>query len=105
MTERETLPNRRASQLFDFTAVDMKFTASVSLYPDGRISELFIDNHKCGSMIGTLVRDMAILFSFAVQHGADAGAIRRALGRDAQGKPLGPLAAALDHIADGEEAR
>jgi hypothetical protein len=38
---------------------------------------------------------------FAVQHGADAEAIRRALSRDAQGRALGPLGVALDIIAEG----
>ena len=81
----------------------MRFTASVSRYPGSRISELFIDNHKAGSSIGTLVRDAAIAFSFAVQHGADAETIRRALCRDSEGRPLGPLGQALDIIA--EESR
>jgi len=61
---------------------------------------LFIDNHKAGSAIGTLVRDAAIIFSFAVQCGADADAIRRALGRD-RDKALGPVAEALDRIITG----
>jgi hypothetical protein len=78
--------------------MDMKFTASVSRYADGRIAELFCDNHKAGSAIGTLVRDLAITFSFAVQHGADPEAIRSALSRDSQGNPLGPLGAVLDLI-------
>jgi hypothetical protein len=82
--------------------MDMHFTASVSHYPDSRIAELFIDNHKAGSGVGTLVRDLAIVFSFAVQHGADAEAIRRALCRDSQGRPLGPLGAALDLLAKAE---
>jgi hypothetical protein len=59
----------------------------VSRYPDGRISELFCDNHKAGSAIGTLVRDSAILLSFALQYGADIEAIA-----------LGPIAEALDII-------
>jgi hypothetical protein len=97
--QRERLPDRRASTLFDFESMDMRFTASVSHYKDGRIAELFIDNHKAGSAIGTLVRDLAITFCFAVQHGADAEAIRRAVCRDSQGRPLGPLGVALDRIA------
>ena len=99
---RQRLSNRRASLLFDFESMDMRFTASVSRYPDSRIAELFIDNHKAGSGVGTLVRDLAIVFSFAVQHGADAEAIRRALCRDSQGRPLGPLSAALDLPANAE---
>ena len=96
---RERLPNRRASSLIDFEAMELKFTASVSRYPDGRIAELFIDNHKAGSAIGTLVRDTAIAFSFAVQHGADAEAIRHALCRNSQGQAMGPLGVALDLLA------
>ena len=96
---RERLPDRRASLLFDFESMDMHFTASVSHYPDSRIAELFIDNHKAGSDVGTLVRDLAIVFSFAVQHGADPEAIRRALCRDSQGRALGPIGEALDIIA------
>jgi hypothetical protein len=99
MSERERLRNRRAHTLFDFEAMGMRFTGSVSRYPDGRISEIFLDNHKAGSAIGTLCRDIAIVFSFAAQHGADVEAIRRALCRDSQGRPLGPLGVALDIIA------
>ena len=100
MTSRERLENRRASTILDFESMGgLKFTAGVSRYPDGRIAELFLDNHKAGSSIGTLVRDLAITFSFAVQHGADPEAIRRALCRDSQGRALGPLGAVLDLIA------
>jgi ribonucleoside-diphosphate reductase alpha chain len=86
--------------LFDFESMNMGFTASFSCYDDGRIAELFLDLHKAGSAIGTLVRDSAIALSFALQHGADVEAIRSALCRDSQGRPLGPLGAALDRIAD-----
>ena len=99
---RERLANRRASLFFDFESMGMRFTASVSHFPDGRIAELFVDNHKAGSSIGTLVRDAAIIFSFAVQHGADPEAIRRALGRDSNGHALGPIAEALDRILAGQ---
>jgi hypothetical protein len=105
MSERERLSNRRSHELFDFEAMSMPFTGSVSQYADGRILEIFLDNHKCGSAIGTLVRDLAITFSFAVQHGADAEAIRKALCRDSAGRALGPLAVALDLIAEQERRR
>ena len=102
MTARERLPNRRASEVFGFELNGLRFTASISRYPDGHIAELFLDNHKAGSAIGTLVRDAAIIFSFAVQHGADPDAIRRALCRDGNGRALGPLGAALDLLAEGK---
>jgi len=66
MTARQRLPNRRTSELFQFESMGMKFTASVSHYQDGRPGELFLDNHKQGSAIGTLVRDSAIILSFAL---------------------------------------
>jgi ribonucleoside-diphosphate reductase alpha chain len=102
MSERTRLPDRRGCELITFESMGMLFTAGVGRYPDGRISELFLDNHKAGSSIGTLVRDLAIAFSFAVQHGADIEAIRCALCRDSQGRPLGPLAVALDLLRQGE---
>jgi hypothetical protein len=102
MAIRERLSYRRESELFDFESMRLRFTASVSRYPDGRIAELFVDNHKAGSEVGTLVRDAAIIFSFAVQHGADFDAIRCALCRDSRGNPLGPIGAALDLIAGGK---
>jgi len=99
MTDRERLADRRASEFFEFESMNIHFTASVSRYSDGRVGELFIDNHKAGSAIGTLLRDSAIAFSFAVQHGADAEAIRHALCRNSQGQPLDPLGVALDLLA------
>jgi hypothetical protein len=95
---RERLRNRRNHLLFDFESMGMRCTASASRYDDGRLAELFLDNHKQGSAIGTLVRDLALTASFALQHGADPESLRKALSRDAQGRPLGPLAVALDII-------
>ena len=102
MSGRLRLPNRRASEMFDLEAGGLKYTASVSRFSDGRIGELFLNNHKSNSAADTSARDLAIAFSFALQHGADAEAIRRALSRDSQGQAQGPLGAALDVIA-GEQ--
>jgi ribonucleoside-diphosphate reductase alpha chain len=95
---RERLPNRRECELFDFESMALRFTAGISRYEDGRIAELFLDDHKAGSAIGTLVRDSAVALSFALQHGADLDAVRLALCRDSQGRALGPLGAAVDQI-------
>jgi hypothetical protein len=90
--------------VFELEAGGLHYTASVSRFAHGRIGELFLNNRKCNSAADTNARDCAIVFSLAVQHGADAEAIRRALSRDAQGRALGPLGAALDIIA-GERGR
>src|SRR6516165_6272532 len=86
---RARLPNRRASEVFDLEVGGLKYTASYSRFADGTIGELFLSNQKSNSAADTSARDSAIAFSFAVQHGADAEAIRCALSRDAQGRALG----------------
>jgi hypothetical protein len=101
MSARLRLPNRRASEFFDFEAMNLKFVASVSRFPNGAIAEIFIDEKaRCGSTIGTLCKDLAVTFSLAVQSGADPEVIRRALSRDARGNASSPLGVALDILAD-----
>jgi hypothetical protein len=96
---RERLPDRRSNESFSFELNGLRFTATVSRFADGRIGELFENNHKHGNQADTNARDAAILLSFALQHGADVDAIRRALCRDSHGRALGPIAEALDIIA------
>jgi len=95
---RERLPNRRASETFDVEVAGLRYTATVSRFATGKIGELFLSNHKSNSGADTNARDAAVAFSFAVQHGADPEAIRKALCRDSLGRALGPLGAALDHL-------
>lgn len=96
---RERLPNCHASENFTFELDGLRFSATVSCFADGRIGELFVNNHKAGNQSDTNARDAAILLSFALQHGADLETIRRALCRDSAGRALGPIAQALDIIA------
>ena len=102
MSQRQRLANRRHSESFELEVGGLRYTATFSRYPDGRISELFLNNHKSNSSADTNARDSAITFSIAVQHGADSEVIRRALCRDSQGRASGPLGAELDKIAGAE---
>jgi ribonucleoside-diphosphate reductase alpha chain len=95
---RVRLPNRRGAENFNLEVGGLKYTATVGRFPDGRLGEIFLNNHKSNSAADTNARDSAIVFSIAVQHGADPEVIRRALCRDSQGKASGPLGAALDFI-------
>ena len=79
----------------------LRYTGTVSRFADGRIGELFLNNHKLGNASDTNARDAAVLLSFALQHGASAEIMRRALCRDSAGRPLGPVAAALDLLMGG----
>jgi len=96
MTTRERLPNRRAAETFEVEVGGLRYIATVGRFIDGAIAELFLSNHKTNSQADTNARDAAIVFSFAVQHGADPAAIRHALCRDSHGRASGPLGAVLD---------
>jgi hypothetical protein len=93
---RQRLPDRRQSENFTFEVNGLRFTATFARFADGRIGELFLNNHKAGNQSDTNARDAAIILSFALQHGADIEAIRMALCRDSNGRALGPISAALD---------
>jgi hypothetical protein len=92
MTDRRRLSDRRLCESFSFQLDGLRFTASVGRFPDGRIGELFLSNHKSGNQSDTNARDAAILLSFALQHGADIDEIREALCRNSAGRALGPMA-------------
>jgi hypothetical protein len=98
MTARERLPNRRPSISFDIEVAGLRYTATISRFADGRVAEVFVQNHKSNSAADVNARDAAIAFSFAVQHGADPEAIRRALCRDSRGNASGPLGLVLDQL-------
>jgi hypothetical protein len=100
LTARRRLPNRRASITFDLEAQGLRFTCTASRYADGTIAEVFLQNHWAGSMAGINAQDAAVVASIALQYGVPLDVIRRALMRDPQGRASGPLAAALDHLAE-----
>ena len=104
MGTRMRLPDRRAAETFELQASGLQFTCTVGRFPDGRLAEIFLTNHKAGSHADTAARDSAIAFSIAVQHGVDPEAIRRALSRNSNGKANGPLGAALDLIFGQERS-
>src|SRR2546427_7685551 len=103
MATRQRLPNRRCSVSFNFEHRGLGgFTCSFSRFADGRIAEVFLQNHKSNSGADVAVRDAGIILSFALQHGADLLAIARALSRDPRGTPTGILGVVLDHLAEDE---
>jgi len=102
---RQRLPDRRLAETFELTVAGLRYTCTVGRFPDGSIAELFLNNHKSNSTADTSARDSAIVFSIAVQCGADPEVIRRALFRDSTGRASGPLGTVLDLIAAVEVDR
>jgi hypothetical protein len=96
---RRRLPNRRSAETSEIEVGGLRYTCTIGRFPDGTIGELFLNNHKSNSAADTNARDSAIVFSIAIQCGANPDVIRRALSRDSQGRASGPLGCALDLIA------
>ncbi len=99
---RERLPNRRPSEQFVFECNGLRYTATVSFFPDGRLAEIFLSNAKAGSHSDSAAKDSAVVCSIALQHGVPFDVIRKALLRDARGVASSPLGVALDLLAAGE---
>src|SRR5262249_14534248 len=104
MTARERLAHRRASVTLELELGGLRYTATVSRFPDGRIAEIFFQNHKPGSQADANARDSAVAASLALQFGCPLEVLRHALLRDAQGRASTPLGAAIDAIAEAEVA-
>jgi len=97
---RERLPDRRLSETFEIESQGLRFTVTASRYADGGLAEVFLWNHKAGSMAGINAQDAAVVASIALQHGVPLDVIRNALMRDSQGRASGPLGTALDLIVE-----
>jgi ribonucleoside-diphosphate reductase alpha chain len=102
MTARVRLPNRRTCESFELEVDGLRYTCSLGRFPNGRVGEVFLSNHKSNSAADVNARDAAIVTSIALQFGADLETIRRALCRDSQGRASGPLGVALDLLAAAE---
>src|SRR5262245_16071479 len=100
---RERLPNRRLTETFELELNSRRYLVSFSCFDDGRIAEVFLQNHKPASQSDANARDSAIAASLALQHGCPLETLRKALLRDAQGNASTPLGVALDVIAAGGE--
>jgi ribonucleoside-diphosphate reductase alpha chain len=85
--QRETLPNRRGSESFQFQHQAITYTATISRYSDGRLGEIFLDHSRPNSQLAELANDAAVLASLLLQHGITAASIRHSIS--------GPLATAL----------
>jgi hypothetical protein len=96
MAARERLPDRRECEGLDIEALGLRFHATIGRFDDGRLAEVFLTNHKAGSMAGILASDSAVLCSIALQYGAPIDVIRKALMRDGRGEASGPLGVVLD---------
>ena len=98
--ERERLPNRRGSIVFDFQHDGRKYQGSISPRSDGAVGEIFInDAIKPDSQLGVIANDAAVAASHVLQLGGSLEDLRADLKRRPDGTAQGVLGAALDYVA------
>jgi hypothetical protein len=101
-TTRKQLPNRRRAETLTIEGNGLAHTAPYGFFSDGKVGEVFLQNHKPGSQADSNARDAAVAASLALQYGCPLEVLKRALLRDSHGRPSTPLGVALDLIAERE---
>jgi hypothetical protein len=101
---RETLTARRHHESFTFRFEGHPHEVGLGFYPDGRLAEVFIEVARVGTPMNLLVKEAAIMVSFALQHGCTIDGMRSAMPRRNDGTAEGLIGALLDHIAKLEFA-
>ena len=96
---RRRLPNRRASETIGLEFRGAPYAVTFSRFADGGLGEVFIDCRAKGATpLDCDGKDVAVVLSLALQHGAPVSEIRAALTREANGQPVGVAGAILDLI-------
>lgn len=103
-SNREPLPQRRASQMFELQhgGKQATFHVTVGYYDSActRIGEVFVSGSKSGTEVEANVRDAAILVSIALQHQVPLGVMRNAITREENGAPSTIIGAVLDKLLE-----
>jgi ribonucleoside-diphosphate reductase alpha chain len=97
---RRPLPDRRGHELLDFEHGGIRNTAGVGQFEDGRLAEIFLTTAKPGTAVDENARDAVVAASLLLQYGCPADTLRHALTRNGHGSASGPLARALDLLAE-----
>jgi hypothetical protein len=86
--------------LLDFEYGGIRYIAGASRFEDGELAEIFLTAAKHGTAVDVNARDAAVAASFLLQHGCPVDTLRQALTRNCDGSGSGPLAQALDLLAE-----
>lgn len=107
---RAVLPQRRNSVTVPVEfprATGREMAVTIGHYDDWSVGEVFINvDRKVGTDGDVAGRDLGVLISFALQHGATPEQLAHAVTRDADGKPEGLAGIVLEAVAQWQrEAR
>jgi len=75
---------------------DLVYKVGFGRVDDGPVQEVFINCGRSGAQAETLARDSAVLLSLALQHGVPVETIKKAITRNGDGTPTGPIGAIID---------
>jgi ribonucleoside-diphosphate reductase alpha chain len=98
MAPHRRLPNRRHE--LDFEHGGIQYTAGMGRFEEGGLAEIFLNTAKHRTAVDMNARDAAVAASLLLQHGCPVDTLRRALTRNGDGSASGPLAHALDLLAE-----
>lgn len=99
---RQRLPNKRPHISLQIAGGRLEGITSISCFPDGNPAEAFLEVGKPGDDIDLICRDAACVFSIALQYGAPASVIAKALGRLENNAPATIIGAMADAAAQCE---
>ena len=97
---RRGLRNRCDQKLVEVKHGGILYTAGAGRFEDGRLAEIFLTTAKHGRAVDVSARHGAVAASLLLQHGCPVDTLRKALTRNNDGSASGPLARALDLLAD-----
>ena len=101
---RNRLPQRRGNITVEFVyppdqaANGHRFVATLGATPAGEIGEIFLRTGKSEAMMESIARDLAVVASIALQHGASIDEIKSALTKLSDRRPAGPLGVLFEVI-------
>jgi ribonucleoside-diphosphate reductase alpha chain len=103
MGMRTSLPNRRAHEVLKFQHWGLSYIVGLGRADENApVTEVFLNSGKSGEQAQTLARDSAVLLSLALQHGTPIATMQKAITRNADGTPSGPIGQLLDIIAKAQ---
>jgi hypothetical protein len=98
MSDRATLPNRRAAETFEVKHGSHAVTVTLGYYSNGQLGEVFVSDPKVGSSMEAIARDAAVLLSLSMQFGVPIDTMRHAITREQDGSASSIIGAVLDQL-------
>jgi hypothetical protein len=98
--KRKSLPNRRNHETHELMHWGFNYEIGLGRDSKDQIREVWINGGKSGTQVETSSRDAAVILSIALQYQVPVKDMQRAVMRNLDGTPQGPIGAILDLIVE-----